>query len=91
MNPRVKTVHANEDFTLTIRFDNGEAKVFDMRPYLDLGIFSELKDPSYFKAVRVVMGTVQWPHGQDVCPDTLYEAGVACDPSAVAFPVPSTY
>lgn len=88
MNPRVKTVHANEDFTLRIRFTKGETRAFDMKPYLDHGIFSELKDLSCFKAVGVVMDTVQWPRGQDVCPDTLYEGGAprdeACDP--VAFP-----
>ena len=82
MNPRVKTVRANDDFTLVIRFENGETRVFDMKPYLDRGIFSELKDLSYFKAVRVAMGTVVWPHGQDVCPDTLYEGGVPYNEAA---------
>jgi hypothetical protein len=80
MNPRVKTVRANADFTLMLCFTNGEQRVFDMRPYLGHGIFTELKDLAYFKAVRVVLGTVQWPHEQDVCPDTLYEAGVPVAP-----------
>ncbi len=82
MNPRVKTVRVNDDFTLAIRFENGEIRVFGMKPYFDHGVFSELKDLSYFKAARVVMGTVEWPHGQDVCPDTLYEGGGPCDEPA---------
>ncbi len=90
MNPRVKAVCTNDDFTLAIRFENGETRVFDMKPYLDHGVFSELKDLSYFRTARVVMGTVQWPRGQDVCPDTLYEGGVPCDQSAVASASPST-
>jgi len=86
MNPRVKTVRANEDFTLSIQFENGDTTVFDMQPYLDHGIFSELKDLSYFKSVRVVMGTVQWSGGQDLCPDTLYEGGIPFDASAAGEP-----
>ncbi len=82
MNPRVKAVHANDDFSLTIRFENGETRVFDMKPYLEHGIFSELKELPYFRTARVVMGTVQWPHGQDVCPDTLYEGAVPSAPAA---------
>ena len=45
------------------------------RPYLDRGIFSELKAPRIFNAVRPFLGSVQWPNGQDFCPDTLYLQG----------------
>ncbi|MBI4669565.1 MAG: DUF2442 domain-containing protein [Elusimicrobia bacterium] len=72
MNPRVTNVAANDDFTLTLKFENGEKKSFDMHPYLDFGVFKELKDFSYFKQARPFMGTISWPHGQDICPDTLY-------------------
>ncbi len=73
MNPRVVSVIANDDYTLTLTFSSGEVGRFDVSPYLDKGIFQELKELSYFKQVRVAMGTVQWPHNQDFCPDTLYE------------------
>jgi hypothetical protein len=39
---------------------------------LEKGVFSELKDEGIFNTVRVVNGTVQWIHDQDICPDTLY-------------------
>ena len=39
MNPRVKSVVANENYTITITFENGETKIFDMTPYLDFGVF----------------------------------------------------
>ena len=74
MNPRVVHVVANDDFTLTLTFANGEIGRFDVTPYLDKGIFQELGDLNYFKQARVAFGTVQWPHEQDFCPDTLYEA-----------------
>ena len=44
MNPRVKNVIPNNDYTLTITFTNNEVKVFDVKPYLEIGIFKELKD-----------------------------------------------
>jgi hypothetical protein len=77
MNPRVKDVKSSVDYTLTILFDNGERKVFDVKPYLDKGIFRELKDPKVFNAVRPFLGSIEWPHGQDFCPDTLYLEAVA--------------
>ena len=72
MNPRVKHVIANSDYTLTLTFDNNEVKIFDMKPYLNKGIFKELKDISLFKSVRPFLGSIQWKNGQDLCPDTLY-------------------
>mgnify|MGYP001586654023 CR=1 FL=1 len=73
MNPRVIKAIPNDDYSLRLTFSNGEIGVFDVSPYLEKGIFKELKEPSYFKSVKACMGTVQWPHEQDFCPDTLYE------------------
>ena len=75
MNPRVKSVIANEDYTLSIIFENEEIKTFNMSPYLAFGVFVELKDKNYFRQVKSFMGTIAWPHGQDICPDTLYIEG----------------
>lgn len=72
MNPRIKKVKPGSDYTLTLVFTNNEVRVFDVKPYLSLGVFRELSNPSIFKKVRPFMGTVQWKHGQDFCPDTLY-------------------
>jgi hypothetical protein len=72
MNPRVKNVAANNDYTLTITFTNDELKVFDVKPYLEIGIFKELKDLSLFKNVKPLLNSIQWINGQDFCPDTLY-------------------
>ncbi|MBI1929531.1 DUF2442 domain-containing protein [Candidatus Poribacteria bacterium] len=72
MNPRVKAVKPNPDYTLTLLFTNGEVKSFDVKPYLDIGIFTELKDMRLFNSVKPFLGSVQWQNGQDFCPDTLY-------------------
>uniref|UniRef100_UPI004056C571 DUF2442 domain-containing protein n=1 Tax=Candidatus Electronema sp. TaxID=2698783 RepID=UPI004056C571 len=72
MNPRVKNAVPDNDYTVKIVFDNGEEKLFDVKPYLEKGIFQELKNMQIFKTVRPVMGSIQWKNGQDFCPDTLY-------------------
>ncbi|QWR77311.1 DUF2442 domain-containing protein [Candidatus Magnetomonas plexicatena] len=72
MNPRVKEVYSNNDYTLRIIFDNGEVGIFDVTPYLDKGIFKQLRDRSMFNSAKVFLGTVQWVNGLDFCPDTIY-------------------
>ena len=72
MNPRIINVSSNPDFTLNIEFANNENKIFDMKPYLDIGIFKELKDYNKFRKVKPFLGSIQWKGGQDLCPDTLY-------------------
>jgi hypothetical protein len=73
MNPRVKAVRPNPDYTLTLLFTNGESRRFDVKPYLDRGTFRQLKDPRVFNSVKPFLGSIQWQGGQDLCPDTLYE------------------
>lgn len=73
MNPRVINVLPEDNHRLYLEFSNGERREFDVTPYLEKGIFHKLQDESFFRQVRVSMGTVEWPGGQDFCPDTLYE------------------
>ena len=72
MNPRVKSVHPNPDFSVTLEFDNGEIRRFDVTPYLHKGIFKALGDHSEFNSVQPFLGSIKWRGGQDFCPDTLY-------------------
>ena len=73
MNPRVKAVHPNPDFTLTLTFSDKRIRRFDVKPYLEIGVFRELTDVNLFNSVRPFLGSIQWKNGQDLCPDTLYE------------------
>ncbi|MSR64434.1 MAG: DUF2442 domain-containing protein [Verrucomicrobiae bacterium] len=76
MYPRVKNVKPEADYTLRLTFTDGQVRVFDVKPYLDVGIFRELKNPSLFNSVRPLLGSIQWKSGQDLCPDMLYEKSV---------------
>ncbi len=40
-----------ENYLLELRFNNNEVGQFDVKPYLDKGIFKELKDETYFRQV----------------------------------------
>lgn len=72
MNPRVSAVTGTDDYKLLLRFTNGETGIYDCADLLDFGVFTELRDRTYFKRATVLDGTVVWPHEQDICPDTLY-------------------
>jgi len=72
MNPRVKNVSPEKNYTLYLWFTNGEEGILDMKPYLDKGIFKELKNEKMFNTVRPFIGTIQWENEADLCPDTVY-------------------
>ncbi len=72
MNPRVSKVVPADNYKLNLDFTNGESGVYDCSDLLNFGIFKELNDKNYFKKVKVLDGTIAWPHEQDICPDTLY-------------------
>jgi hypothetical protein len=76
MNPRVKNVHPLQNYLLELTFENDEVRIFNVAPYLNFGIFKELRDESFFNSVQPFMGTVKWPHDQDFCPDSLYEESI---------------
>ena len=53
MNPAVKGVKSRADYALLLTFDNGDRRVFDMKPFLDKGIFRDLKDVTKFRSVHI--------------------------------------
>ncbi|PRY40150.1 uncharacterized protein DUF2442 [Spirosoma oryzae] len=75
MNPRVLSVQPTTDFQLLIHFTNQERKVFDVKPYLSVGVFRALQDITLFNQVKPFNGTVVWPNNLDIDPDTLYLDG----------------
>ena len=72
MNPYVKAVRPLDDYRLEILFENGERRVFDMKSYLQHGVFVRLQNRAAFQAARVAAGSVEWPGGLDLSYDTLY-------------------
>ena len=72
MNPRVIAVKPLDNYCLELQFTNKERKLFDVKPYLSIGIFQELQDTSLFNGIRAFNGSIVWPNDLDLDPDTLY-------------------
>ena len=72
MNPHVKQVRPLEDYQLEMIFENGEQRLFNMKPYLQKGVFVRLQNRAVFRSARVVAGSVEWPGELDLSYDTLY-------------------
>jgi hypothetical protein len=70
--PNIIQVQPLENHRLKLTFETQENRIFDVTPYLTQGIFTELKDPNYFRQVQLFFGGIQWPNEQDFSRDTLY-------------------
>ncbi|MBP7049908.1 MAG: DUF2442 domain-containing protein [Phycisphaerae bacterium] len=69
MYQAVVSVHPNEDFSLAVVFEDGARGVLDMTPYLDFGVFKQIKDFEQFRRVRIAFDTVEWECGVDLDPE----------------------
>lgn len=67
----VKSVRPLSDYRIYVEIEDGRTGTFDLKPYLDHGVFKELRDPHYFNQVGILFGAVTWPHEQDIAPETL--------------------
>lgn len=60
-------------YRIHLTFNDNSEKTIDFLEWLDGPIFEPLKNPDYFQRFFVDGGTVGWPNGADVAPETLYE------------------
>ncbi|WP_366923736.1 DUF2442 domain-containing protein [Metallumcola ferriviriculae] len=72
MVPRPKTVKPLDNYCLQVTFDNGETKIYDMSSLIEKPFYRDLKNKNIFKAVKVSDITLEWPSGEDICPNELY-------------------
>ena len=57
-----------------VKFDDGLEGDVDFSGYVGRGpVFEPLADPAFFRRARVEGGTIAWPNGADIAPETLYE------------------
>ena len=75
--PRIKEVIALDEFLLKIIYVTGEEKLYDMKNELNLKPYKKLNNKAYFKLVKSVGPTIEWPDGEDMDPNRLYESGIS--------------
>lgn len=61
------------DYKLLLTFENKEKRIFDVKPYMNQGLFKDLKDKVIFDSVKISFDTIEWPNKLDICPETLYK------------------
>lgn len=62
MNLRVIGAEPLPDYQLELGFGYQERNVFDVKPYLNVGVFEVLQDAFLFGRVKPFNSTVVWPN-----------------------------
>jgi hypothetical protein len=73
MIPSIVEAEYRGDFRIHLRFSDGSAGTVDFSPWLRGPVFEPLRNPGFFQRFFVDGGTVSWPNGADIAPETLYE------------------
>lgn len=70
----VTAVEPVADYTVHLTFDDGSERVVDLADELWGAMGEPLRDPAYFRQVRVdpELRTIVWPNGFDLDPDVLH-------------------
>ncbi len=76
-HPKVQSAIAMNDHILVIEFDNKQKKKYDITPLLGKEMFSPLKNPALFKALKVEQGgyAVVWNNSIDISEYELWRHG----------------
>ena len=72
--PSVIRAKYESGFRIHLTFSDNLQGTVDLQGWLEGPIFEPLKDRSYFQRFFIDGGTVVWPNGADIAPETLYEA-----------------
>ena len=70
----VRGVEVVGDHRLRLRFEDGAEGEVDLAGWRWRGVFEPLADSDYFRQVRLdgELGTIVWPNGADIAPETLH-------------------
>ncbi|NOR69071.1 MAG: DUF2442 domain-containing protein [Methylomarinum sp.] len=69
----VVEVKVEDNYFLRLVFENGEVRLFNMKPFMNHKPFDRLKSIKLFNCVSIKYGTLLWLGNIDIAPETLYE------------------
>jgi hypothetical protein len=72
--PQVNRAKPIDGFVIDVRFNDGTEKHIDISQWFKGPVFKALKDPKFFAKFFLESGTLAWPNGVEIAPETLYEA-----------------
>ena len=72
MNPRPVSVTPLEDYQLMITFQNGEKRVFAVKPMLSMPLYRPLENKGLFAEAKADGHCIYWNDEIDLCPDMVY-------------------
>ena len=70
--PSVVQAEHKGNFRLRVVFNDGTENTIDFAPWLDGPMFEALRAPDFFARYFIDGGTVVWPNGASIAPETLY-------------------
>jgi hypothetical protein len=79
---RVLSAEYLRDYKLRLRFNDGSYKVVDFSRWLEGEVFRPLANKREFKRFFIAGGTVCWPNGADIAPETLQKVEDAATTAA---------
>ncbi len=72
--PQVVKAEHRGGHRIHLTFSDGREKTVDFTVWLQGPVFEPLRDEAYFRQFFLESGTVSWPNGADIAPETLYSA-----------------
>jgi Protein of unknown function (DUF2442) len=75
--PTVIRAEYHEEYRIHLVFNDGAESTVDFSAWLQGPMFEPLRDREYFQRFFIEGGTVTWPNGADIAPETLYERAKA--------------
>ena len=70
--PEIVHAEYRGGFVVHLVFNDKSERDVDCGQWLRGPVFEPLKDPEYFKRFFLDGGTLTWPNGADIAPETLY-------------------